>query len=143
MVLVPLRYAWARAAGPLSAALSEVSSGKAAFADAFARAWDEVQRSKLTSVLRLKGAAMAPTFNDGADSRGEVLLVRNLPHPTPRRVARDVSVRALSDAPPVRAQNRLSGRRRCAAQPFAAARAAGAPRHSAGGRRDGLGPAGR
>ena len=84
MVLTALRYAWARAAGPFSVALAEVSGGKAAFTEAFTRAWQQFQSSKLTSTLRLSGKAMSPTFNDGPGAGCETLLVRNLPQPSRR-----------------------------------------------------------
>ncbi len=50
----------------VAAAPQKVLAGRAALRDAAARALQEFQTARLTTVMRLSGRAMAPTLNPGA-----------------------------------------------------------------------------
>ena len=84
LVMLQLRYAWARAAGPLQAALQQVSAGQLRLSEALRRAWDQAASGKLTSVLPVSGTSMAPALGGARDGRPEAVLVRHLPHVTAR-----------------------------------------------------------
>ena len=95
--MLQLRYAWARTAGPLQAALRGVADGQLRVTDALARAWQEAQRGKLTSAHLLKGSAMAPALGGVSP---EALLVRHLPVVDSSTVHRGDCVVLRSPSPP-------------------------------------------
>jgi hypothetical protein len=95
--MLQLRYAWARAAGPLQAALRGVTDGQLRVTEALSRAWQEAQRGKLTSVLPLRSAAMAPALGGVSP---EALLVRHLPHVDASTVHRGDVIVLRSPSPP-------------------------------------------
>lgn len=76
------RVAAATGPAPLTRSLQDVAAGRAAFLDAARAAADAFDSARLTTLLRIKGQAMAPTLLASAPPGAvETLLVRNLAQP--------------------------------------------------------------